>query len=189
MGKKILAILGSPHLTGKTASMMNCAIEAAAQAGWESDIVHLYQKHILFCNGCRTCLNTGNCVQKDDIEEIVSLLRNCDVVIMAAPTYWANVPAVVKNLYDRLLGTAMEDTKTFPKPRLSSKQKYLLLTACNTPNPFAWLCGQSRGALRAMDEFFRTSGMTCMGKVVFSNAKEGKEIPKSVRNKLIHYWR
>lgn len=42
--------------------------------------------------------------------------------------------------------TAMEETNTFPKPRLSSSQKYILLTACNTPAPFSWICGQSRGA-------------------------------------------
>lgn len=64
------------------------------------------------------------------------MLRECDTVILAAPVYWANVPAPVKNMFDRLLGVAMEETATFPKPRLSGK-KYMLLTACNTPSPFS----------------------------------------------------
>ena len=63
------------------------------------------------------------CIHKDDVQEIAELLKLCDIVILAAPTYWANVPAIVKNLFDRLLGVAMEETKTFPKARLSNNQK------------------------------------------------------------------
>ena len=47
------------------------------------------------------------CIQKDDMQEIVLLLHESQIVLLAAPTYWANVPAPVKNLFDRLLGTAM----------------------------------------------------------------------------------
>ena len=98
------------------------------------------------------------CVRKDDVQEIAELLKICDIVILAAPTYWANVPAIVKNLFDRLLGVAMEETKTFPKARLSNKQRYILLTACNTPAPFSSLFGQSTGSIRCMKEFFKTAG-------------------------------
>lgn len=186
--KRLLAILGSPHKSGSTAAMLKYAIENAENAGWKVDFISLYEKKISFCLGCRSCMKTNLCVYQDDLQEIAMLLKNCDVVILAAPTYWANVPAVVKNLFDRLLGTAMEDTKTFPKPRLLSSQKYLLFTACNTPFPFSWLCNQSRGALRAMDEFFKTSGMTCMGKIVYANAHGKGELPKNIVKKIKHYF-
>ena len=88
------------------------------------------------------------------------------MVVLAAPVYWANIPAVVKNIFDRLLGVAMEETKTFPKARLSKNQKYFLLTSCNTPAPFSYLCGQSTGTIRSMKEFFKTSGMKYAGKCV-----------------------
>ncbi len=101
---------------------------------------------------------------------------------VAAPVYWANVPASVKNLFDRLLGTAMEETNTFPKPRLRGKQ-YMILTSCNTPAPFSWIFGQSRGAIRSMDEFFKTAGMKSAGKVVCANAKNKKELPKRTMKK------
>ena len=110
------------------------------------------------------------------------LLQKCQLVILAAPVYWANVPAPVKNLFDRLLGTAMEETDTFPKPRLQGK-RYMLLTSCNTPAPFSWICGQSRGAIRNMDEFFRTAGMKPIGKVVCTNAKSKKELSKQTIKK------
>lgn len=122
-------------------------------------------------------------MQQDDIQEIAKLLRECDMVILAAPVYWANVPAVVKNVFDRLLGVAMEETKTFPKPRLSKKQRFLLLTACNTQAPFSGIFGQSTGAIRAMKEFFQTSGMKYIGKCVWTGKKK-REIPKKIKKKI-----
>lgn len=94
----------------------------------------------------------------------------------------------VKNLFDRLLGTAMEETAAFPKPRLSGK-KHVLLTACNTPAPFSWIFGQSRGAIRNMDEFFKTAGMKSMGKIVCANTGKTKNVPERVLRKIERCWK
>lgn len=182
---KALAILGSPHPHGTTATMLEHAVSHAKKAGYTVNVVNLYEKNISYCTGCRVCLNTKICVQKDDIQSIAALFRESQLVILAAPVYWANVPAPVKNLFDRLLGTAMEETATFPKPRLSGK-KYMLLTACNTPAPFSWIFGQSRGAIRNMDEFFKTAGMKPAGKIVCANTGKMKEPPESVLRKIEH---
>ena len=183
MRKNALAILGSPHANGTTAAMLDLAIHKAEQVGYAVTKIKLYEKKISFCTGCRACMDTHICIQKDDMQEIAALLQECQLVILAAPVYWANVPAPVKNMFDRLLGTAMEETDTFPKPRLQGK-KYLILTSCNTPAPFSWIFGQSRGAIRNMDEFFKTAGMKPIGKVVRANAKNKKELPKRTMKKI-----
>lgn len=185
--KRMLAILGSPHPAGTTAAMLDCAVSSAERAGYTVTKLSLYEKQISFCTGCRVCLSTKSCVLTDDIKEIAALLRECHGVILAAPAYWANVPAPVKNLFDRLLGVAMEETKTIPKPRLSGK-KYMLLTACKTPSPFSWLFGQSRGAIRSMDEFFKTAGMKCAGKFVCANTSSGSGLPQALIGKLERSW-
>lgn len=182
--KTMTAILGSPHENGATAAMLNCAVSAARADGWEVTVISLYQKQISFCRGCRACMKAKECIMQDDIGEIAALLKTSDLVVLASPVYWANVPATVKNMFDRLLGTAMEETAAFPKPRLSSSQKYLLLTACNTPFPFSWLFGQSRGAVRAMTEFFKTAGMKKLGCVVYPNAKGNPSLPHRVVKKI-----
>lgn len=186
--KNVLAILGSPHANGTTAAMLNHAIREAEKAGYTVMKINLYEKKISFCTGCRACLHTGSCVQKDDIQDIVTLLHKCQIMILAAPVYWANVPAPVKNMFDRLLGTAMEETKTFPKPRLRGK-KYMILTSCNTPAPFSWIFGQSRGAIRNMDEFFKTAGMKPIGKIVYANAANKSELSKSLIRKIERCWK
>lgn len=186
--KQVLAILGSPRPDGVTATLLERSIQAAQRAGYAVTKLELYGKDLAPCTGCRACLASGQCVRQDDIQEIVALLRRCQVVVLAAPVYWANVPGPVKNLFDRLLGTAMEETATFPKPRLSGK-KYILLTACNTPAPFSWLAGQSRGAIRAMDEFFKTAGMKPMGKIVCPGTGKQKAPTPRVLRKVERCWR
>lgn len=187
--KNLLAILGSPHTAGSTAAMLDYTVDLARSEGWNVTVVHLYDKQIAYCNGCRSCVKTGGCIIRDDIQDIAGHLKSCNRVILAAPTYWANVPAIVKNMFDRLMGTAMEETAAFPRPRLSSSQDYLLLTACNTPFPFSRLCGQSSGPLRAMDEFFRTAGMKRLGQVVFANAKGTGKLPAGIQKKLGRAWK
>lgn len=185
---KTLAILGSPHTNGVTAKMLDLAVDAGKARGDEVICLNLYDKNISFCRGCRKCLEIGKCVMtNDDMAEITEMIKNSDTIILAAPVYWANVPAAVKNLFDRLLGAAMEETKTFPKPRLSGKE-YILLTACNTAMPFARMFGQSTGAVRAMKEFFRTSGMKCRGIAVCGNTSNVKEVPVRVRRKIERFF-
>lgn len=181
--KHILAISGSPRPNGFTAAMLDHAVSTAEKRGYRVTKLNLYQMNLAYCTGCRACLATGICVQKDDIRSVAALIKDCHMVILAAPVYWANVPAAVKNLFDRLLGTAMEETATFPKPRLSGR-KYMLLTACNTPAPFSRIFGQSSGAIRCMEEFFRTAGMKSAGKIVCTNTSKRKALPESVRRKI-----
>ena len=181
--KNLLAILGSPHVNGTTAAMLDYAIRKAEKMGYNVTRINLYEKNLSYCTGCRACMDTQICIQKDDIQEIAPCLQKCQTVLLAAPVYWANVPAPVKNLFDRLLGTAMKETNTFPKPRLTDK-KYMLFTSCNTPFPFSWLFGQSRGAIRSMDEFFRTAGMKPIGKIVCAGKANKKELPKQTIKKI-----
>ena len=123
------------------------------------------------------CKKTGLRIIEDDLSALREKLLACDLVLLASPTYFANVPAPVKNMFDRLVGAVMDDNiSPIPKPKLSPRQKYLLLVTCNTPAPFDRLGGQSSGCLRAMNEFFHTSGMRCMGKIIFPGTR-GKTAP------------
>lgn len=183
--KKMLAILGSPKTHGNIASMLSCAVEEAEKLGYQVDVVNLYEKKIGYCRGCMRCKQSGICVIEDDLGEICGLLKECDAVVLAAPVYFANVPGIVKNLFDRLVGAVMDDNDSpVPKPRLSRKQTYYLLTACSTPFPFSALCGQSTGAIRAMKEFFHISGMRFGGAAVFAGTRNRTELNGRMQKKI-----
>lgn len=184
--KKMLAILASPRKNGNAAKMLDIAKEKARDMGYEVTSIDIYDKDIAYCKGCMYCRSSGKCVIKDDISEVCIALAESDLTVISSPTYFANVPAPLKNMFDRLVYTVMDDnTNGIPKKKLSSKQKYLLMTTCNTPYPFNVLFGQSTGCLKAMDEVMHVSGMKCVGKIAFAGTKGKKQIPDVIRKKII----
>ncbi|MDE7464685.1 MAG: flavodoxin family protein, partial [Clostridiales bacterium] len=54
-----------------------------------------------FCKGCKKCYVDGRCVQNDDVLKIVQDILTSDIVVIAAPSYWADVPGQLKTLFDR----------------------------------------------------------------------------------------
>lgn len=187
--KKALAILGSPREHGNAAKLLDIAVTCASNAGYDVKTVNLYQQHITWCKGCMACKDTGICIIEDDITCIREGLLNSDLVILSSPTYFANVSAPVKNMFDRLVGAVMDDNNSpIPRPKLSSSQKYLLLTTCNTPFPFDRLGRQSSGCIRSMKEFFHISGMKCMGTVVFAGTRGQSQVPLRVKRNIEQYF-
>ncbi|MCR4717531.1 MAG: flavodoxin family protein [Lachnospiraceae bacterium] len=182
--KKILAIQGSFRNNGITSTMLDYAVEESKKAGHEVQYIKLHDMNIGYCKGCRKCFETGECVFKDDdMTQISESIKDADVIILAAPVYWANVPAIVKNMFDRMSGTSMEETNTFPKPRLSGK-RYIFLTACSTPMPFAEIFGQTSGIKRVVKEYFKTSGISCIGTVACGNTSKCRDVPNTKFNKI-----
>ncbi|MDT8719731.1 flavodoxin family protein [Clostridium sp. 19966] len=184
MKKRVIGILGSPRRNGKVAETLYSILENCKLKGYSTSIINLYDYNIKFCNGCMLCRRKGHCVIDDDLNDIAKKIVSSDVVILGAPTYWANVPAIVKNLFDRMVSYTMEDVKgRFPRPLCSQNQGYVLITACNTPFPFSFLCKQSQGAISAMNEFFKTSGMKKKGVITITNTWGKKCVSKAVFNK------
>lgn len=183
--KKMLAIRATPRKHGKVAALLDAAVQQGKSCGYDVEVVDLYEKNIQYCTGCMACRSKGECVIQDDLPEIAALLRESDLIVLAAPTWFANVPAVLKALFDRIAGLTMEEGPTgIPHGRFKKEQKYLLITACTTPFPFNYLAGQSSGCIRAMREVMHTSGMTMAGKVVLAGSKNKERVPEKVLNKI-----
>lgn len=181
--KKVIAIQGSFRPNGITTAMLKYAVDRATALGHDVTYINLHERDIKFCKGCRKCFDNFGCIFKDDIEEITELVKQADVIILSTPVYWANVPAIVKNLFDRLNGAAMEETKGYPKPRMVGK-RCIILTACNTVSPFSYLAGQIPGVKRVIKEFFKTAGVKYIGTVVCCNTGKLKEVPRRKYRKI-----
>ncbi len=180
MDNKALLIIGSPNRQGVTALMSAYFKECLIQKGWECRSVHLYDMRIEPCRGCMMCRKTGVCTICDDADLLRESMLASGMVILAAPTYFANVPGPVKTMFDRLSGAVLDGIK----PRLGRQHKYALLTACTTPAPLDWVAGQSSGAIRAMKAFFGMAGMSYCGKVVYAGAGGGKPLTEKLKSKI-----
>jgi multimeric flavodoxin WrbA len=105
---KILGIVGSPRKGGHTEILMREALKAAEEIGdVETEMLHLAGKKINPCLGCsdekgNLVCRTDRCVFDDDMTKtIYGKLLEADGFIVGTPSYYGNVTAQLKALFDR----------------------------------------------------------------------------------------
>ena len=109
---KALGILGSPRKYGNASKMLDACLETLEERGFEAEKVYLQARNIKYCIGCGTCLAKGNCVQRDDMDELRQMVEESDAVILASPVYYLNVTAQMKTFIDRMLPYGHRPTLT-----------------------------------------------------------------------------
>ncbi len=101
---RVLGINGSPHRKGNTAVMLEWALEELRANGVETERFDLAGRPIAGCIDCRRCFTNKDkrcAVASDAFNEILEKLLVSDGVLIAAPTYVANIPANVKAVIER----------------------------------------------------------------------------------------
>ena len=108
---KVLGVSGSPREGKNTDALLRAALEAAEEAGTETEILSLASLKILPCTGCNTCVKEKRCPQddEDDMGLVKERLEAADAVVFAAPSYFGGVPGVMKNMMDRSRSLKMDD--------------------------------------------------------------------------------
>jgi multimeric flavodoxin WrbA len=82
----VLGICGSPHPEGNTAYALKYALNVVKAQGIETTYLSLHDKVVAPCRGCFACRD-GECVQKDEMGEVIEAIRRCDGLILASPVY------------------------------------------------------------------------------------------------------
>lgn len=103
---KILAVNGSPRgAQGNTEVILQAFLAGAREAGAQTEVIYLKNKHIKHCLGCFTCWSKtpGVCVHKDDMPAILEKMKEQDVMVYAMPLYVYTVPGLFKDYMDRLI--------------------------------------------------------------------------------------
>ncbi len=155
MSKSIVVITSSSRKNSNSAALADALIEGVRAAGNEAVKFNAGAMEIRPCRGCEYChQHDGICVQKDDMQQILTALRTADAVVFASPVYFYNICGQLKNVIDRtyclypevnytkaaLLATAADGRPlTFDTP-LASYHSYL---AClkNTADAGTVFCG------------------------------------------------
>ena len=102
MSKKVLVLAGSPRAGGNSDLLCDQFIKGAQEAGHQVEKISLSRKKIGYCLGCYYCeKHAGECVQKDDMAEILDKIQAADVLVMASPVYFYAISAQMKALIDR----------------------------------------------------------------------------------------
>ena len=100
---KILVLNGSPRPQGDTSKMIAAFRSSAEQAGHEVTIVDVCRKNIHGCFACEYCHGKGNgeCIQKDDMQDIYRQLQSANMLVLASPIYYHGISGQLKCTIDR----------------------------------------------------------------------------------------
>ena len=102
---KVLGVNGSVKHNGNTAVMLGWVMEELVAEGVETEVFDLAGKPIAGCIDCGRCFKNKDrrCgVTTDAMNDLIDRVVAADGLVIAAPTYFANVPANVKAVIERL---------------------------------------------------------------------------------------
>jgi multimeric flavodoxin WrbA len=98
----ILGLQGSPRKKGNTNFLLSTFLQAAEQKGAATRIISVAESNILPCKEYVVCEKKGTCPIDDDLAaEGYGLLRQAEVVVLASPIFFYNMPSQLKALVDR----------------------------------------------------------------------------------------
>ncbi len=121
MAKKLLIISASPRKGGNSDTLCDQFMLGAREAGNQVEKVLLRDKKINHCVACGTCQgNGGQCIQQDDMAEILEKMIGAHVLVMATPVYFYNMNGQMKTLIDRTYARYAE---------IRNKEMYFIMTA------------------------------------------------------------
>jgi len=101
---KVVAFNGSARKDGNTAILVNALFKELKKEKIQTELVQLAGKKIRGCTACGKCFvnRDKKCVIGNDIvNECIEKMLDADGIILASPTYFADVSTEMKALIDR----------------------------------------------------------------------------------------
>ncbi len=103
--QRVLGIVGSPRRNGNTEILVDEILRGAAKAGALVEKVILTSLELSPCRACDACMGTGQCVQGDDMPQLLAQMQASRVWVLGTPVYWNGPSAQFKTFVDRWYST------------------------------------------------------------------------------------
>ncbi len=101
---KVVAFNGSARKDGNTTILVNYVFAELEKEGIETELVQLAGKHPHGCIACYQCFKKKNrrcAVDSDCINDCIEKMEAADGIILASPTYFADLSPELKAVIDR----------------------------------------------------------------------------------------
>ncbi|MDR0410251.1 MAG: flavodoxin family protein [Spirochaetaceae bacterium] len=102
----VIAINGSPRKNANTAALLQNALDGAASAGAETELIHLVDLQYRGCMSCFACKRKGtkfigSCALQDDLTPVLEKVMQSRAVILGSPIYLADVTSLMRAFIER----------------------------------------------------------------------------------------
>lgn len=125
---KIVVLQGSPRKNGNTQFLVEGFKEGAEKVGHTVEIINVGNMKIAGCLGCEYCHTKGNgeCVQKDDMQEVEKKLMSAEMIVIASSVYYFNYTGQMQCTLSRF----------YAKGTMPAK-KYALILSSYSPDVYS----------------------------------------------------
>jgi putative NADPH-quinone reductase len=189
---KVVAIVGTYRKGGITDQAVAEVLRGAADQGAETSTIYLLDKHLEFCTNCRACTQEpgetrGQCVHDDDMDAIMNEIEAADGIVLASPTNFFTVTALMKRFIERLISYAYWPWNSgIPKPRRTEiTKKAVTVTSTACPAPIARLL--IRGAPKVLKITSKTLSARVVDTVYFGTVAVRPDQKLTARQKRRAY--
>jgi len=162
----VLGLAASPRRRGNSETLLDAFLEGAEDNGASSQKLVVSALRVAPCLGCHRCRDTGKCIQKDAYQTARDAVMRADVVALATPAYFWNLPAQMKAFVDRhqsLWAHRAVSAGRLPSARSGrGEQRGVLLAVAGDPDP------RFQGLRQTVDSFFSVYYMKVWEAALFS---------------------
>jgi multimeric flavodoxin WrbA len=149
---RVLGIAGSPRRRGNTEALLDRFLDGAQGAGAQVEKLVAARLKIAGCCACERCFETGECAIHDDFQGVADKLLAADVIALAAPLYFWNLPAQVKTVIDRSESQwgrkYVLDASLPPTPAGHHRRRGVFISTAGRPH------ADFAGTKKTVEEFF-----------------------------------
>jgi len=110
----VVGICGSPREQA-TDYVLKEALRMLQQHGLDTRLFTVRGKRISFCLQCDYCIEHKECVSRDDMQELYTMLKSADGIVIATPVYNGGVSAQTKAVMDRCRALSAADKNFFKR--------------------------------------------------------------------------
>ena len=100
---KITIVSGSPRKKMNSENIQEKAAFLLKEKNFEIETIKISNIDIMPCIHCNHCASHDECIQDEKTNEINSILKKSDAIIIISPVYFGSIPSQLKALLDRTL--------------------------------------------------------------------------------------
>lgn len=167
---KVLVLSGNTKMNGNTMMLTNRFTDGVKSCGGEVEFIDTTRLNIKPCTGCLYCEKKGECIIKDEMNEVYNRIIESDIIVLSSPVYFASVSAQLKTVVDRC---QMLFSKNFRLKSNMDKKKigYIIFTAG----------GNNKDMVLSMELLARFFFLSCRGvlkKSIFALGTDNETVDK-----------